>query len=195
MSLNVSIKDSKYQFPRKKFFELDHNTNRSIISNRKEKLAYPRAFVLIRGVFRFRKPFFLIVCCCWLEPSPLSFWSSRSSSRCLDFLARRQSHIANASPTRIARAPTVPKTAVSMTSRRSMPTWNAQESANRLRNGHIYITRVCIIPFLRQRKAIQTYRNKRLGLVTRARDPKRPVVSPSFLQSFFTVLVNSMNKK
>lgn len=94
------------------------------------KITHPRAFVLMRGVFRFKKPFFLVGCCCWLEPSPFSVWSSRSLSRCLDFLARRYSHIANASPIKIARAPTVPKTAVSMTSRRPIPIWNAQEDTH-----------------------------------------------------------------
>lgn len=86
---------------------------------------YPSALVLMSGVFKLRKPFFLTVCCAWLQlvPSPLSFCSSKSPSLSLDLLARRYSHPARPRPTKTPRAPKVPKTAVIM-SRRSIPTWN-----------------------------------------------------------------------
>ena len=91
---------------------------------------YPRAFVLISGVFRLRKPFFLTVCCGWVQlvPSPFSFCSSRSPSRSLDLLARRYSHAASPRPTKTTTAPKVPNTAVNITSRRSIPTWNPKRT-------------------------------------------------------------------
>lgn len=78
---------------------------------------HPRALVLIRGVLRLRKPFFLA------GAGVVSGPSSTSTSRCFERCERSHSHVARARARMTPRAPKVPNTAVRITSLRSMPTW------------------------------------------------------------------------